>query len=148
MSDRAHVAVLHAGCVLQEYSVYAATPRGPGFARWSLPGGGLLPGESFAAAAAREAREEIGWDVVLGSVLAVTEFVAVRTGERSIHLVFNAQLKPGEWPHVPEDQPGDPDSGRVTDLRWLAVAELPDHLAWLRDIVQGRLASHYELHRY
>lgn len=53
MSDRAHLAVLRDGCVLQEHTVYAATPRSPGVARGWLPGGGLLPGESFAEGAAR-----------------------------------------------------------------------------------------------
>ena len=148
VSDRAYVAVLRDGCVLQEHSVYAATPRGPGFGRWALPGGGLLPGESFADAATREAREELGCGVILGPVGAITEFLQQRTGERSVHLVFGARIEPGDEPRVPEDQPDDPDSGRVTELRWLAAADLPDHLAWLRDIIEGRIACHYELHRH
>ena len=42
-------------------------PNGP---HWCTPGGGLNPGESFAAGASRELAEETGWDdvVLLGEV--------------------------------------------------------------------------------
>jgi ADP-ribose pyrophosphatase YjhB (NUDIX family) len=148
LSDRAYFAILSNGCVPQEHSVYAATARGPGFARWALPGGGLQPGEPFAEAAIREAREEIGCAVTLGSVLAVTEFLALKTGERSVHLVFSAVLAPDDEPCVPAQQPEDPASGHVTALRWLPVSEWPEAPAWLRAAVRGELRCDYIVRTY
>jgi 8-oxo-dGTP pyrophosphatase MutT (NUDIX family) len=152
MIDRVYLALLREGCVLQEHSVYVTTPRGPGIERWALPGGGVLPGESFAEGAAREAREEIGCTVVLGPVLAVTEFLETRTGIRSVHLVFSAEVAPGEEPHVPTDQPDDPDSGQVTALRWLPVemwlAEWPEAPTWVQATARGEDQCHYSLQRY
>jgi 8-oxo-dGTP pyrophosphatase MutT (NUDIX family) len=42
----------------------------PNGVHWSTPGGGLNPGEDFAAGAARELAEETGWDgiVLLGEI--------------------------------------------------------------------------------
>lgn len=148
VSDRAYLAILRDGCVLQEHSIYAATPRSPGFARWALPGGGLLPGESFADGAAREAREEIGCAVVLGPVLEVKEFLETKTVLRSVHLVFSARLAPGEEPSVLAEQPEDPTGGRVTAFRWLLVQAWPEAPAWLRAAARGELRCHYVLRRF
>ncbi len=139
--------MLRDGNVPQEHSVYAATPRSPGVERWWLPGGGLLPGETFAEGAAREAREEIGCTVLLGPVLEVQEFLEAKTGLRSIHLVFSAQLAPGEEPHVPADQPTDLDSGRVTELRWLPVNDWPEAPQWLRAAACGEVRCDYSMRR-
>lgn len=79
---------------------------------WEFPGGKLQPGESPAAALARELAEEIGVRVE-----AATPFMTYRHNypERSVELhVFLVERYTGE-PRGVEGQP----------LRWVAVDEFP-----------------------
>ena len=78
-TGRACACVLHEGRVLM---------IGVGGGRWSLPGGGIEPGETAAGAAVREAWEEAGAHVAVeGTGFAVT---SPRSGTAS--LIFLARL--------------------------------------------------------
>ena len=94
----------------------------PAQGRWSLPGGRLEPGESPAAAAAREVLEETGLEVRVGVLLG-----SVELGDYLVHdfaaEVVGGVLKPGDdaddarW-CSPEDATALPlTAGLLTELR-------------------------------
>lgn len=81
--------------------------------RWSVPGGHVEPGESFADAAAREALEETGLEVSIGRELPTVTIPAPDGRVFEIHH-FAATVADGEL--VPGDD--------ADDARWFNPAEL------------------------
>ena len=71
---------------------------------WVLPGGTPRAGESMAACARREAREETGLNVDPGRVAFVLEVVGPQSGIRTVDIVFAADAAPGQQPQ--ELEPG------------------------------------------
>ena len=93
---------------------------------WEFPGGKVEPGEAPADAAVREAREELGVDVLLGGHVGDRPWPR---GERHEMWLWWAVVRPGQ----PDPRPlADHD-----DLRWLTRSTLHE-VPWLendRDIV-------------
>lgn len=71
----------------------------PMLSQWELPGGKVEPGENFAATAVREAREEIGVNVVIGEMIGNAHFEHV--GVDWSYTWFTAELT-GEEPRINE----------------------------------------------
>jgi 8-oxo-dGTP diphosphatase len=63
-----------------------------GASYWYTPGGRMEPGETLPECVAREVHEETGLDVVVGDVIAVSEFLDPDTGEHKVECYFCAEL--------------------------------------------------------
>lgn len=85
--------------------------------RWGTPGGLLARGELPAAAAVREADEEIGLAVELVGVPTVV----VEAEARRVDVVFRCRLAAG----VDADDAA-PRSPEITECRWFDPTELPE----------------------
>ena len=69
---------------------------------YTVPGGGVEPGETVEQAAIREAREELGLEVALTGLLATLEFAGVHHYYRAD--AIGGELGTGTWPdHAARD---------------------------------------------
>jgi 8-oxo-dGTP pyrophosphatase MutT (NUDIX family) len=85
------------------------------FEVWCLPGGHIDPGETFAQAAVREAREETGLEVRLTSFVGSYTRAEWIDGLYHVHL-FTAEIIGGE----PR-----PQAGETLDIRFFSLDALP-----------------------
>lgn len=104
---------------------------------WSLPGGTIEPGESVAACAVREAREETGLDVELTRLVGVYS-LPHWPGEGNHVVLFTARAVGGMLMEGAD--------GEALAARYYAPDELPETTAWwhrqrVADAVAGGAAG-------
>lgn len=116
MADRACVALVQDERLLMVRQCYR------GAAIWTLPGGGIEPGETPEAATVREAREEVGLEVALVRLLARRPR-ATGVGSYSCYLgcIVGGQVALGSDPELPAERQ------ELREVRWTPLAELRDH---------------------
>lgn len=77
-----------------------------GFGQYVLPGGKIKDGEQFEQALLREVKEEVGLDIVMGSVLTATR--SAHAGKNNVGIVFWAtHTVPDQFPNG-SDEIGEP----------------------------------------
>jgi mutator protein MutT len=76
--------IVGVGAVIFEDDQVILVRRGtpPSYGAWSLPGGAVEVGETLEQAVMREVAEEVGFDVVVGDVVAVLERVFLDSAEK------------------------------------------------------------------
>lgn len=109
----ASVAVFRGGRVM-----LAARGRAPMEGLYSLPGGGVEPGETLAEAALRELREETGVEAQIFGFLAPVEVIERDPqGRVRVHIVIAA--------HAARWVSGEPQTGpEARDIRWISEDEI------------------------
>jgi len=78
--------------IVRDGRILLVNHRRMGRSYWVLPGGALNAGESFAACAAREVREETGLEVLVDGLLYVGEAYSKDGARHTVDLIFLGHL--------------------------------------------------------
>lgn len=84
---------------------------------WALPGGGIEPGESPAKAAAREIREELGFDIEPSALKHLGEHISIEKGGlKSRYHLFVVELTERPRLTIKADE--------IVAVKWIAITDL------------------------
>ena len=130
------------GVIVRDGEVLLSHLREATHSRWTLPGGGIDPGEDPADAAVREIFEETGYHATLDSILGVNSIVipadqrpAGMDPVQGIRIVYRASVIGGELTHEAEGSTDEARWFRLGDLAKLETVELVE--AGMRMLVES-----------
>ena len=92
--------------------------HGYGERNWEIPGGAGEPRESALETALREAREEVGVDLIVEGIAGIYWEPGWRDGEGGHHFVFRARLAADVAPRLADPK-------EIIDLGWFGRDALP-----------------------
>jgi 8-oxo-dGTP diphosphatase len=129
------------GVIIDGDRMLLAHWRERGRSGWTLPGGGINPGEDPADAAVREIFEETGYSAELDDLLGISSFVAqpedrltpgATEALHGLRIIYRAHVTGGELTH---------EIGGSTDqAAWYPLAEIPSlNRVALVDVALGML---------
>ncbi|RUQ98053.1 NUDIX hydrolase [Labedella endophytica] len=114
------------GVIIEGAQILLAHWNEHGRSGWTLPGGGIDPGEDPAAAAVREIREETGFDAEIDGILGVDSFVIPADRRLSddasgplhaIRIVYRAHVTGGTLTYE--------QNGSTDYADWIALEQVP-----------------------
>jgi len=92
-----------------------------GLSYWVLPGGAIKEGETVAACARREMREETGLEITLGKLVYVADVISPDRRKHHMNLFFLGEIAGGEFGVTPAKTPGE----HLDEPHWFPLDDLP-----------------------
>jgi len=92
-----------------------------GLSYWVLPGGAIKEGETVAACARREMREETGLEITLRKLLYVADVISPDRRKHHVNLFFLGEIVGGEFGVTPAKTPGE----HLDEAHWIPLDSLP-----------------------